>query len=56
MGVSLPWARPRTRSTIHLRTRMFSPKPGQRNLPSASLRNQLTWKMRGRGGERCAAS
>ena len=30
---------------------MFSPKPGQRNLPFASLRNQLTWKMRGRVGE-----
>jgi hypothetical protein len=30
---------------------MFSPKPGQRNLPSASLRNQLTWKMRGVDGE-----
>ena len=26
---------------------MFSLKPGQRNLPSASLRNQFTWKMRG---------
>ena len=33
------------RSMIHLRTRMFSPKPGQRNLPSASLRNQFTWKI-----------
>ncbi len=42
-----PSARPRARSTIHLSTRMFSPKPGQRNLPSASLRNQFTWKMRG---------
>ena len=26
---------------------MFSLKPGQMNLPSASLRNQFTWKMRG---------
>jgi hypothetical protein len=26
---------------------MFSPKPGQRNLPSSSLRNQFTRKMRG---------
>ena len=26
---------------------MFSPKPGQRNLPSSSRRNQLTRKMRG---------
>ena len=40
-------ARPCTRSTIHFSTRMFSPKPGQRNLPSSSLRNQLTWKIRG---------
>ena len=45
-------ARPRTRSTIHFRTRMFSPKPGQRNLPSASLRNQFTWKIAGRLAER----
>ena len=47
IGVSLPRARPRTRSTIHFSTRMFSLKPGHRNLPSASLRNQFTWKMRG---------
>ena len=26
---------------------MFSPKPGQMNRPSSSLRNQFTWKMRG---------
>ena len=31
-----------SRSMIHFSTRLFSPKPGQRNLPSASLRNQLT--------------
>ena len=31
---------------------MFSLKPGHRNLPSASLRNQLTWKMRGVSVER----
>ena len=37
---SLPTQRP----TIHSRTRMLSPKPGHRNLPSAPLRNQLTWK------------
>ena len=46
-GRFLASARPWTRSTIHLSTRMFSEKPGQRNLPSSSLRNQLTWKMRG---------
>ena len=28
-------------------TRRLSPKPGHRNLPAASWRNQLTWKMRG---------
>ena len=33
---------PLERSTIHLRTLIFSPKPGQRNFPSASLRNQFT--------------
>ena len=37
----------RTRPTIHFSTRMFSPKPGQRNLPSASRRNQFTLKIRG---------
>ncbi len=26
---------------------MFSPKPGQMNRPSASWRNQLTWKIFG---------
>src|SRR5271165_4533646 len=39
--------RPCTRSTIHLSTRIFWPKPGQRNLPSSSRRNQLTRKIRG---------
>jgi hypothetical protein len=34
------------RSMIHLSTRMFSPKPGQRNFPSAPLRNQFTLKIR----------
>ena len=38
-------ALPSRRSTIHLSTRLFSPKPGQMNLPSSSLRNQLTKKM-----------
>jgi hypothetical protein len=46
-GVSWPPTRPRARSTIHLSTRMFSPKPGQRNLPSLSLRNQFTKKIFG---------
>ncbi len=36
-----------TRSRIHFRTRTFSPKPGHRNLPSAPLRNQFTWKILG---------
>ena len=31
----------------HSSTRLFSPKPGHRNVPSASLRNQFTWKIRG---------
>ncbi len=53
-----PWAPSRTaspgrrrvtcaRSTIHFSTRMFSPKPGQRNLPSLPFRNQFTWKILG---------
>ena len=42
IGVSTPLPWPRTRSKIHLRTRMFSPKPGQRKLPFSSVRNQLT--------------
>ena len=48
-----PAARPCTRSTIHFSTRMFSPKPGHRNLPSASLRNQFTWKIRGVSAMEC---
>ena len=33
---------PSSRRQIHSSTREFSPKPGQRNAPSALLRNQLT--------------
>ena len=42
MGVSTasPW--PPIRSSTHFSTRELSPKPGQMNAPSASLRNQLT--------------
>src|ERR1700726_4544633 len=47
MGVSLAIARPRARSTIHFSTRIFSPYPGQRNLPLSSFRNQFTWNTRG---------
>ena len=47
IGVSLARLPPLARSTIHLSTRMFSEKPGHMNLPSLSLRNQFTWKMRG---------
>src|SRR5713226_890439 len=50
IGVSTPCALPWQRSTIHFNTRMFSPNPGQMNLPSASVRNQLTQKIRGRLG------
>src|SRR5215469_8769600 len=32
---------------IHLSTRMFSPKPGQRNWPFTPLRNQFTLKISG---------
>ncbi len=42
MGVSTPSARPSRRSTIHFRTRLFSPKPGHTNLPASFLRNQFT--------------
>src|SRR5881275_655113 len=35
------------RSMIHLSTRIFSPKPGQRNWPFTPLRNQFTLKMSG---------
>ena len=41
-GVLRAEPRPSTRSVIHLRTRMFSPYPGHRNLLSASRRNQFT--------------
>ena len=40
-------ALPSTRSSIHSSTRRLSPKPGHRNRPSSSLRNQLTWKIFG---------
>ena len=40
--VSWAAALPRTRSTIHFSTRMFSPKPGQRKRPLSSRRNQFT--------------
>ena len=33
---------PSTRSHIHFRTRLFSPKPGQSHLPSGLFRNQFT--------------
>ena len=42
MGVSMAPAVPSARSKIHFSTRILSPYPGQRNLPSAPLRNQLT--------------
>ena len=47
IGVSTASAVPSQRRKTHSRTRLFSPKPGQRNLPSSSLRNQLTKKIRG---------
>ena len=37
---------------IHFRVRMFSPKPGQMNLPFSSLRNQLMKKIFGGRGAR----
>ena len=40
-AVSFAETRPRTRSTIHLRTRMFSPKPGHMNSPFSFMRNQF---------------
>jgi hypothetical protein len=43
---------PSQRSMIHFSTRMFSPKPGHRNFPSAPLRNQFTLKNQRRIGER----
>src|SRR5450755_2550354 len=54
IGVSRPRERPFTRSTIHLRTRILSLKPGHMKFPSASLRNQFTWKILGvTWSERC---
>ena len=47
IGFSAPCALPWQRSTIHFSTRMFSPNPGQMNLPLCVGRNQLT--------RRCAA-
>ena len=46
-GVSIASASPSQRRKIHASTRLFSPKPGHRNLPSSSLRNQLTLKIFG---------
>src|SRR2546422_6298307 len=40
IGVSVASARPWTRSTTHLSTRLFSPKPGQRNRPSGRGRSE----------------
>ena len=42
IGLAAAWASPESRSMIHFRTRLFSPKPGHKNLPDSSLRNQLT--------------
>ena len=42
-----PPPRRRSAGTTQASTRLFSPKPGQRNLPSSSLRNQLTMKIFG---------
>src|SRR5439155_19833812 len=47
IGVSLASASPSQRRNTHSSTREFSPKPGHRNFPSSSLRNQLTLKTRG---------
>ena len=38
---------PFTRLIIQSSTRMLSPNPGQRNFPSLSTLNQLTWKILG---------
>ncbi len=43
MAVFSASVRPSTRSMIQASTRLFSPKPGQMNLPFSSLRNQFTW-------------
>ena len=42
IGVVMPSPWPSTSSMIHLSTRLLSPKPGQRNVPSSPLRNQFT--------------
>ncbi len=42
IGVSTASAVPSQRRKTQASTRLFSPKPGQRNFPSSSLRNQLT--------------
>ena len=42
MAVFSASASPAIRSQIQAMTRLFSPKPGQRNLPSGLLRNQFT--------------
>ena len=49
LPIAVSWAAavPATRSTTHLRTRLVSPKPGQMNRPSSSLRNQFTQKTLG---------
>ena len=47
IGDSTACRRARQRSATQRSTRRFSPKPGHRNFPLASWRNQLTWKMRG---------
>jgi hypothetical protein len=47
IGVFTAWTSPRQRARIHSTMRRFSPKPGQRNLPFSSVRNQFTWKILG---------
>ena len=42
IAVGCASACPFSRSVIHFSTRLFSPKPGQANLPSAFFRNQFT--------------
>ena len=42
IAVSTASPSPAQRRKTHSSTRLFSPNPGQRNLPSSSLRNQLT--------------
>ena len=47
IGVSTASASPDSPLDDPLEHPELSPKPGQMNLPSSSLRNQFTWKMRG---------